>query len=162
MLNIDLTKRIAVVTGASGELGRQISRTLADCGADVVVCYHSAKERGEALASELRGRGVRSIAVQTDVTDEKSINSLRDRVQRELGDADIIVNDAVIQIHPWKSVMEQALSDYESQFRSCVMHNVLMARAFVPGMIDQGLGGRRPRGWSELLTGNHARQSAGK
>ena len=36
--------------------------------------------------------------------------------------------------------MEQALSDYESQFRSCVMHNVLMARAFVPGMIRKKKG----------------------
>ena len=84
MLNIDLTKRIAVVTGASGELGRQISRTLADCGADVVVCYHSAKNAARHSPQSSAGRGVRSIAVQTDVTDEKSINSLRDRVQREL------------------------------------------------------------------------------
>ncbi len=140
MLQIDLKGRIAVITGATGELGRVMTRTLAGCGADVVVCYHQATARAEALVKEVRGMGVRAIAVQADVTQEGPIMAMRDRVIAELGDAQIIVNNAVIQVHPWKSVMEQPLADYESQFRSCVMHNVLMARAFVPGMIRRGRG----------------------
>jgi 3-oxoacyl-[acyl-carrier protein] reductase len=140
MLSIDLRGRLAVVTGASGELGRAMSRTLADCGADLAVCYHTAQEKAEALAAEIRQRGVRSIAVQADITNEASIMSMRDQVQRELGDADIIVNNAVIQCMPWKTVLEQPLHDYETQFQSCVMHNVLMARAFVPGMIRKKKG----------------------
>jgi 3-oxoacyl-[acyl-carrier protein] reductase len=51
----------------------------------------------------------------------------------------IIVNNAVIQ-YEWKHVLHQSPADYRSQFESCVLHNVLMAQAFVPAMI------RRRRG----------------
>jgi 3-oxoacyl-[acyl-carrier protein] reductase len=140
MLTIDLKGRIAVVTGATGELGRAMVRTLAGCGADVAICYHQAEARARALVEEAQGQGVRAVAVQADVTDEASIMAMRGRVQAGLGDADIIVNNAVIQCFPWQSVLEQPLADYESQFQSCVLHNVLMAKAFVPGMIRKGRG----------------------
>jgi 3-oxoacyl-[acyl-carrier protein] reductase len=60
-------------------------------------------------------------------------------VADQLGPVDILVNNAVIQ-YRWRSVLEQPVSDYESQFRSCVAHNVLMAQAFVPGMVERGWG----------------------
>ena len=56
-----------------------------------------------------------------------------------LGAADIIVNNAVIQYN-WTSVLEQSPEDYESQFQSCVLHNVYMAQAFVPAMIESEWG----------------------
>ena len=56
---------------------------------------------------------------------------MRDRLAREFALPDIIVNNAVIQ-YKWMTVLEQAVADYESQFRSCVLQNVLMAKAFVP------------------------------
>jgi 3-oxoacyl-[acyl-carrier protein] reductase len=146
MLSIDLAGRIAVVTGATGELGRVMVRTLASCGADVAVCYHHAQDRAQKLTDEVRRLGVRAVAVQADVTDEASINVMREQVTAQLGEADIIVNNAVIQCTPWKTVLEQPLEDYESQFRSCVMHNVLMSRAFVPGMIRKATGSARGRG----------------
>ena len=55
---------------------------------------------------------------------------MRDQVSQELGTADIIVNNAVTQ-YPWKTVIDQPLEDYESQWKTCVMHNVLMSKAFV-------------------------------
>ena len=64
---------------------------------------------------------------------------MRDVVSKELGAADIIVNNAVIQ-YTWTSVLDQASKDFESQFQSCVLHNVYMAQAFVPGMIESGWG----------------------
>ena len=64
---------------------------------------------------------------------------MRDVVSEELGPADIIVNNAVIQ-YTWTSVLEQSPADYESQFQSCVLHNVYMAQAFVPKMIESGWG----------------------
>lgn len=140
MLKIDLSGKTAVVTGATGELGRVITRTLGGCGANVAICYHQAQDRAEKLAAEVRAMGVRALVAQADVTGEASILAMRDRVQQEFGDADIIVNNAVIQCYPWVSVLEQPLPDYRGQFESCVMHNVLMARAFVPGMIRKRAG----------------------
>ena len=50
-----------------------------------------------------------------------------------------MVTNAVIQ-YLWKPVLEQPSADYESQFRSCVMHNVRMAQAFVPAMPERRWG----------------------
>ena len=64
---------------------------------------------------------------------------MREFGSERLGAPDIIVTNAVSQ-YTWTSVLEQAPEDYESQFRSCVLQNVLMAQAFVPGMIEKKWG----------------------
>jgi 3-oxoacyl-[acyl-carrier protein] reductase len=139
VISIDLTGKIAVITGASGELGRVMARTLADAGAHVVIHYFRGADRAQALVEELRARGTGATAVQADVTQEASVRTLHEIVVREVGDADVIVNNAVIQ-YPWKPVLEQPDEDFESQFRSCVMHNVYMVRAFAPAMIKKRWG----------------------
>ena len=139
MIPIDLSKKIAVITGATGELGRVMVRTLAHAGADVAVCYHNNKTKAGELVAEIEASGARGMKVQADVTDFKSILRMRDRVVKTLGPADIIVNNAVIQ-YQWVHVLDQAPEDYESQFRSCVLHNVFMAKAFVPAMIEKRWG----------------------
>jgi 3-oxoacyl-[acyl-carrier protein] reductase len=139
MLQIDLTGRIAVVTGASGQLGRVMVRTLAGCGADVAIHCLRNREQAEALLAEVKALGVRGMVVQADVADRDAVLAMRDAVAATLGDADIIVNNAVGGFS-WTSVLEQSIADYEGQFRTSVLHNVLMAQAFVPGMIRKGRG----------------------
>jgi 3-oxoacyl-[acyl-carrier protein] reductase len=138
-LGIDLTDRVAVVTGASGELGRVIARTLGSAGAAVAVHYHQAEARAAALVEELQSSGVRAMAVQADVTSRASVEAMRDAVTGELGTADVIVDNAVIQ-YQWLPVLEQPIEDFESQFASCVLHSVHMVKAFAPGMIALGHG----------------------
>lgn len=139
MLQIDLTNKVAVVTGGSGELGRVISRTLADCGAAVVVHYLGGEERARAVVDDITRAGGRAVAAQADVSNEESVLAMRDAIGEQLGAPDIIVNNAVHQ-YEWTTILEQDPADYESQFRTCVLHNVLMARAFVPAMIEKRWG----------------------
>lgn len=129
-MKIDLTGRTALVTGATGELGRVITRTLAGCGARVAVHYHHAADRANALQQELPGSRI----FQADITSKAEINRMRDAVKQQLGAPDIIVTNAVIQYH-WTKVLKQSPDDYRSQFESCVLQNVLMAQAFIPDMI---------------------------
>jgi 3-oxoacyl-[acyl-carrier protein] reductase len=132
-MEIDLKGKLALVTGASGELGRVMVRTIAACGADVAVHYLKNRAKAEELAEEVRSAGRRSLAVPADVTELESILAMKAVIAGELGDPHIIVNNAVIQ-YDWTTVLDQAPEDYESQFRSSVLHNVHMAKAFVPAM----------------------------
>lgn len=157
-MKIDLSGRIAVVTGASGELGRVISRGLAGCGADVAIHYHQNQSSAEALADELKKLGRRTCIIRADIADKASVGAMRETIERELGAPDILVNNAVIQ-YPWKPLLEQAPEDYEGQFRSCVLQNVLMAQVFVPAMIRKRYG-RIIAINTECAMQNHPTQSA--
>lgn len=138
-MKIDLTGKIAIITGATGQLGRVMARTLAECGADIVIHYLQNAEKAKSLAAEIEGLGRRALAVQADVTDADAVMRMRDTVVSQFGTPDIVVTNAVIQ-YLWTSVLEQPVEDYESQFDSCVLHNVLMAKAFIPGMIGKKAG----------------------
>jgi 3-oxoacyl-[acyl-carrier protein] reductase len=116
-----------------------MATTLASAGARVVVHYFHGADRAESLVEELRSRGASAMAVQADITRADSVRALHEAVVREVGDADVIVNNAVVQ-YPWKPVVDQPDEDFESQFRSCVMHNVYMVRAFAPAMIEKRWG----------------------
>jgi 3-oxoacyl-[acyl-carrier protein] reductase len=153
-MKIDLTNKVALVTGASGELGRVITRTLAGCGARVAIHYHKSADKAAALQKQLPG----SCIVQADVTREADIVRMRDEVTRQLGVPDIIVNNAVIQ-YQWVHVLKQSPEDYRSQFESCVLHNVLMAQTFVPAMIEKQWG-RVIAINTECAMQNHPTQSA--
>ena len=104
MLAIDLKGKIALVTGASGELGRVIARTLAECGADVALHYHSGKDRAEQAAQAVRSCGVRAVTVQADITDYESVLQMQKQIKQTLGSVDLVVANAVIQ-YEWKSVL---------------------------------------------------------
>lgn len=139
LMKIDLTGKLALVTGATGDLGRVMVRTLVECGADIVIHYRSNAEYANKLLEEIVATGKKAITVQADITDYESVIKMRDYVVKSIGTPDIIVDTAVIQ-YEWKSVLEQDIEDYESQFNSCVMQSVFMAKAFVPYMIEKKYG----------------------
>ena len=139
-MEINLSNRLAVVTGGAGQLGRVISQTLAECGADVVVHYLTSQSQAQKLSASFQDMGRQSMAVQADVTNAASVEGMKAQILSAFGRSpDIIVNNAVIS-YKWVTVLEQALEDYESQFRSCTLHNVIMTKAFVPAMIEQQWG----------------------
>lgn len=138
-MTIDLAGQTALVTGATGELGRVIARTLACYGADIIVQFHSNAQKAEAIKSEIEAMGRRSLAVRCDVTNRESVAKMRGSIEAALGFPHIVVLSAVSQ-YTWKTVLEQPLEDYEDQFRSCVAQAVLLTQAFVPPMIARGSG----------------------
>jgi 3-oxoacyl-[acyl-carrier protein] reductase len=139
MIPIDLSGKIALVTGASGELGKVMAVVLAQSGADVAVHYYRNRGRAEKVGAEIAKLGRRFCLVTGNVTEAASINAMKESVVKELGAPDIVVTNAVSQI-PWKLVLEQSVENYEDQFRTCVLQNVLMAQAFAPAMIEKKWG----------------------
>ena len=86
---------IAVVTGGNRGIGKEICRQLAQRGARVVLTARNAKA-GQAAAKELGASNSEIAFHPLDVTDQKSIDALRDHLQRAYGRVDVLVNNAGI------------------------------------------------------------------
>lgn len=143
MLQIDLSGKIALLTGASGQLGRVMARTLAVSGADLILHYHRDEAGAKRVAGDVIAAGRRALVVQGDVGSETSVHAMAAAARAGLGDPDIVVMNAVQDIHPWSTVLEESIEDYESQFRTCVLQAVLLSKAFVPAL--------RAKGWGRVI-----------
>lgn len=139
MLKIDLTGKLAVITGATGQLGRVMTEILSDCGADIAIHYNSNSAKAEELVRSVQAKGRKAAAFQADITDFNSVKNMHSQIVQTLGNPEIVVCNAVIQ-YAWKPVLSQDIPDYYSQFESCVMQNVYMAKCFVPAMIEAKYG----------------------
>jgi NAD(P)-dependent dehydrogenase (short-subunit alcohol dehydrogenase family) len=90
---IDLSGRVAFVTGASSGLGAQFARTLASAGAAVVLAGRRI-ERLKELRAEIEGTGGDAHVVALDVTDHDSIKAAVAHAETEVGSIDILVNNS--------------------------------------------------------------------
>ena len=91
-----LTDKIAVVTGASRGIGREIAVTLASKGAVVIVNYNGSAARAEAVVKEIEEAGGKAEAVQCNVSEFAKSAELMDYVVKKYGRVDILVNNAGI------------------------------------------------------------------
>jgi 3-oxoacyl-[acyl-carrier protein] reductase len=93
-ISIDLSGKVALVTGSSRGIGRAVARTLADAGAAVVVNYRRSAEMAEGLVAEITGAGGRAVAVGADVSEPAGARALVDRAVGAFGAIDVLVNNA--------------------------------------------------------------------
>lgn len=128
-----LNGKIALVTGASRGIGAAAAVRLAQGGAAVAVNYHQNREAAEKVLSQVRDAGARGMICQADVTQKGQVDTMVERVERELGPIDVLVNNAYFpfQVGPlhalsWQS-FHRAVEHEVSAFFHCT-------RACVPAM----------------------------
>lgn len=106
----DLKGRVALVTGGSIGLGRQIAQALAEAGADIALCARKI-ERCQEAATELQALGVRTMAMACDVTNPDQVRALVDATLAQFGRIDVLVNNAGIS---WGAPAEEMrLADWQ-------------------------------------------------
>jgi NAD(P)-dependent dehydrogenase (short-subunit alcohol dehydrogenase family) len=114
----DLTGRVAIVTGGSVGLGRQMAEGLAEMGANLVLCARK-KERCERTAQELQKLGVEVLALGCDVKEPGSIQEVADATVKKFGRIDILINNAgtswgapveSMTLEQWNKVIETNLT----------------------------------------------------
>jgi NAD(P)-dependent dehydrogenase (short-subunit alcohol dehydrogenase family) len=91
--SIDLSGRVAFITGASGGLGAQFARTLSRAGAAVVLAARRTEKLKE-LRAQIEGEGGDAHVVELDVTDLGSIRAAVARAETEVGSIDILINNS--------------------------------------------------------------------
>ncbi|MDR1598995.1 MAG: SDR family oxidoreductase [Oscillospiraceae bacterium] len=138
-MNITFEGKTVLITGATSDLGRVMARQFARSGADVAIHYLKNAAMAQSLKAEAEVGGVRAVIVQADVTKQADVESMRDKVAAALGMPQIVVCNAVSQ-YPWMTILDQPLEHFIDQFQTCALHNVLMAKAFVPDMVEKRYG----------------------
>ncbi len=91
---LDLTNRVALVTGASSGIGAATALTLADLGAKVALTYHRNRKGAEETRDRIVAAGGTAIAIEADVRRADDIRAVVDRTVADLGPIDILVNNA--------------------------------------------------------------------
>jgi 2-deoxy-D-gluconate 3-dehydrogenase len=133
----DLKGKVAIVTGGNGGIGLGIARGLAEAGADIAVVGRN-EAKSKAAATELVARGVKAIAVVTDVTDKAAVAGMVERIRRELGRIDILVNNAGINIRKPPQALE--LEEWASVIDTNLTSAFLCSKAVHPAMKAAGSG----------------------
>ena len=133
----DLSGRVAIVTGGSIGLGRQMAEGLAEMGAHLVLCARK-EERCHQAAEQLQQLGVKAIAVGCDVKNPASIQEMVEATLSQFGRIDVLINNAGIS---WGApVEEMRLEDWNKVIETNLTGTFLCAQAVGKVMIRQGRG----------------------
>ncbi|HKM47518.1 MAG TPA: SDR family oxidoreductase [Terriglobales bacterium] len=133
----DLTGRVAIVSGGSMGLGRQMAEGLAEAGANLVLCARK-KERCEEAAEGLRSLGVQALALECDVKDKAAIQQVVDATLRQLSRIDILINNAGVS---WgASVEEMTLEQWDKVLSTNLTGTFLFCQAVGKAMAAQASG----------------------
>jgi 3-oxoacyl-[acyl-carrier protein] reductase len=130
-MQIDLTDKIALITGAAGGIGRACAQTLAEAGAFIV-----AVDLNEAGVQETIGLIGRGLALACDLRQPDSVTALRDRVMAETGGVDILVNCAGL-ISYRKGINAVSLDEWNLLLDVNLRGTFLVCQAFIDNMKER-------------------------
>ncbi len=132
-----LDGRVAVITGASRGLGRQMAEALAEAGATIALVARDPKLL-ESVRERIASRGGTAQTFVADVTREAAVAALAEQVCSRAGVPDILINNAGINLR--KPLHEFTLDEWQRVMQTNLDGPFLCTRAFVPGMIKKQFG----------------------
>ena len=135
--SIDLSGRVAFVTGASSGLGAQFARTLARAGAGVVLASRRIEKLKE-LRARIEGEGGDAHVVELDVTDHDSIKSAVAHAETEMGSIDILVNNSGVSTT--QRIQDVTPEDYDFIFNTNVKGAFFVAQEVGKRMLARSRG----------------------
>jgi 3-oxoacyl-[acyl-carrier protein] reductase len=132
--NGSLAGKVAIVTGGSRGIGKYISKRLASEGASVVIAGRTIADL-RITQEEIAADGGRVIAVQTDVSNEKSVHRLLSKTLTEFGTIDILINNAGQYME--KTITDMSVEEWNNVVGTNLTGPFLLTRAVLPEMIEK-------------------------
>jgi 3-oxoacyl-[acyl-carrier protein] reductase len=149
---IDLTGRIAMVTGASRGIGRAVAVALAKAGCEVAINYRERVDDARETVRAIEAVGRRALVVQADVAEPDEVRRLVEAVANGLGPVDVLVNNAGVS-RP-RTLEEITIEDFDATIAVNLRSAFLMTQAVLPSM--------RAKEWGRLIVvGSVAAQVGG-
>ena len=137
MITTKLTRRTALITGASKGLGRAMALSLAQAGARLVLVSRNL-EQLNATAARIRQLSAEATVFQADVSNEEQVLRLERNVLEKCGKIQILINNAGINLR--KPITEFTLAEWRQVTDTNLTSVFLMCRSFIPQMKGQGYG----------------------
>jgi NAD(P)-dependent dehydrogenase (short-subunit alcohol dehydrogenase family) len=135
--SIDLSGRVAFITGASSGLGAQFARTLSGAGAAVVLASRRL-EKLKDLRSQIEGEGGNAHVIELDVTDHDSIKSAVAHAETEVGSIDILINNSGVSTT--QRLQDVSQDDYDFMFNTNVKGAFFVAQEVGKRMLARAKG----------------------
>lgn len=127
---IDLTGRVALVTGSSRGIGRECALRFAQAGADVVVNYVSSKSAAMETAEQILALGRRVHVIKADISEEDDVRSMMEYIERAIGQLDIVVSNAATG--GFRPLLAANLRHFQNTFQTNVLALLYLVQAAMP------------------------------
>jgi 3-oxoacyl-[acyl-carrier protein] reductase len=128
---LDLTGKVALITGASSGIGAATAQVFTELGAKVAIGYHRNREGADKVAAETG-----ALAIHADVREESGVRTLVDTAVAQYGPIDILINNAGSLVERMK-IREINTAQWDNIFRLNVSSAVWCSQAVVQSMIDR-------------------------
>ena len=129
-MDMGLHGKIALVTGAASDVGREIAHSLAAEGATVAVNYRSSGKEADAVVAEIKAKGGGAKAYQADVSDFDAVKTMVDGIVKDFGGLNILINNAGIAKR--QRFVETTPEDWHRQIDACLYGAIHCCHAAAP------------------------------
>ncbi|MFB3779251.1 MAG: 3-oxoacyl-ACP reductase family protein [Bryobacteraceae bacterium] len=139
---LDLTGRVGLITGATGDIGAAVVQVFAEHGADVAIQYLERRDRAEQLAAYARHQGRRAFTIQANLLRISEIEAMVARIAADLGRIDILVNSAGARRKPGqpRHILDVTEADWDLELDTHLKAAFLCSQSCVPHMISGHFG----------------------
>lgn len=134
----DVKGKNALVTGSTHGLGMAMARGLGLAGATIIVNGNSSQEKLDKAVIEYKREGINAFGYKFDVTDEKQVNAAISKIEKEIGQIDILINNAgIIKRTP---LIEMEVADFKQVIDVDLVSPFIVSKYVVKGMIARNEG----------------------
>jgi NAD(P)-dependent dehydrogenase (short-subunit alcohol dehydrogenase family) len=137
-MDLGLNGKIAIVTGGTSGVGREIALSLAAEGANVAVNYRSSEKDAEILVDEIVAKGGKAKAYKADVADFAAVKAMVDNIVKDFGSLNILINNAGLAIR--RRFLETKPDDWHRQIDACLYGAIHCCHAAAPHLDAAGNG----------------------